>query len=257
MYNKKEDNYMKSTDMNINNPLNVERIDLQRNVDLWKSPRVEVISSFLYDRLNVKDPMTVYVTDNGNVYLGEMLIEKDEISCKYLLGMDNDEYIILMNLRQMNQNRLIPIARFEDINTAVDVLHRYNKVKSHRKISLSIYTALSAYIDKFVGIGDLILSIMVLYGYKNDPRLQKVIHVYSEYHENNDVSMAALFLTNLPSFARAYNNPLFDYYNEIYKVIEKYKFFKEEKYNKGELTDLSSAVSDIENIMSRYSIDVN
>lgn len=246
---------MKSTDMNINNPLSVNCIDMQREVDYQKTPKIEFITAFLYDRLVSKDPMTIYVISepgDERMYLGDILIEEQKTSCKYLMGIDNDthEYIILMNINQPNGNRLIPISRYTDINTAINELLKYNNVKSHQKDSLSIYTTISAYIDKFIDINDLIISIIAMYGYKNDPRLQKLITVYNNFHRNNDPQMSNLFISHIQSFADPYNNKLFYYYKGLYEVIEKYEFFKDDKYHHGELPNLSSAVKDIEDVMN-------
>lgn len=253
--NLKEEINMKSTDMNINNPLSIDSINMQRTTDYQRAPKIEFISAFLYDRLVSKDPMTIYVISEPGVermYLGDILIEEQKTSCKYLMGVDDDthEYLIIMHIKQPNGSRLVPITRYTDINVAVNVLLKYNNAMSHQKDGLSIYTSISAYIDKFIDINDLIISIIAMYGYKNDPRLQKIINVYNSYHQNNDPLMSSLFITQLQSFADTYNNKLFYYYKGLYEVIEKYDFFKDDKYHHGDLPNLSSAVKDIEDVMN-------
>lgn len=243
---------MKSNNQNLDHVLSVNNIDLQREVDSWKVPTVKKITQDLYDLIQVKDPLTIYVIDganDGRIYLGEHLIPKQQTSTNYLVGINQatKEYVLYMNLIDNYQDCLIPISRYKNPDDAFDAMTMCMNAGSHQTINLALFTSIAAFIDGYITVNDLILGIISLLGFRNDPRLQTIMEVSISFGVNQNKSdLPALFREELPSMAKRYDNNLFDLYAKIYNIIVKYNFFKDKKYHIGtENIDLTDPISDI------------
>lgn len=242
---------MNSTDHNLNNPLLIDGIDLSREVSSWKSPTVELITQEMYDLLQVKDPLKIYVISDSNdarMYLGDARIPNDRASSKYFVGIDKNtrEYLLYMNIPKGSFDMMVPISRYHDPKEAFDALSLYSNAGSHQNIELALYVTIAAFIDSLTNVNDVVIGIMSFLGYKNDPRLQHLIELalsYGAAHSKYDVSPELLDRLTSES---SYGNPLFNIYLKIYKTLEKYNFFKDDKYHQGlDKLDLSKPIADI------------
>lgn len=243
---------MESTDQNLNEPLRVGDIDLQKEVDSWRSAIVQVINQEVYDLMNYHDPLTIYVIHDaidGRIYLGDHLIQKDSISSKYLVGIDNTnmQYVLYMNIVERHMDRLIPICRYNDPEAAFNAMLMATNAGSVDKIVLSLYSVIAAYIDGNVSIHDFIMGIISFGGYKNDPRLQMVIDIATNFgvHQCRE-DLPVIFKEELSELDDRYDNGMFSIYSNIYNTIVKYNFFKDDKYHNGfERLDLNQPITDI------------
>lgn len=243
---------MKSTYQNLDNVMSIGNIDLQREVDSWKVPTVEKISQELYDLIQVKDPLKIYVisdSNDGRIYFGDHLIPKEQTSSKYVIGIDKvtNEYVLYMNLVDEHSDHLIPISRYSDPQDAFDAMNMCSNAGSHERINLALFTSICAFIDEYITIHDLILGIISLLGFKNDPRLQTVIEVSLSFGANQNKSdLPSIFKEELPFMQERYSNNLFKLYGMIYNVIVKYDFFKDKEYHRDvENIDLTKPIADI------------
>ena len=249
---------MKSTDHNLNNPLRIGTIDLMREVENWTLPNVSPVSQDFYDLLQTKDPNTIYIikdSKDGRMYFGDHLILKNKTILNYVLGIDNTsnaKYVLYMNQIYNFQDNLIEIARFEDPQIAINTLNLYNNIGSHNSIEIKLYNLLIMYIDESISLHNLITSILCVFGYSNDPRLQQVIETAITYQQNNTKLFNELFIHVLGNYAKTSANELYKFYNDLYNIILKYNFFKDKKYHCSlENLDLSNIISEIINLMNQ------
>lgn len=250
---------MYSTDHNINNPLSINGIDLSKKVESWRSPTIQIVSQEMYDLLQIKDPLTIYVIHGdkeGRMYFGEHLIQKDTVSSKYFIGIDNErhEYVLYMNIRDSGKDKLVPISRYDNPITAFDALTLCSNSGSHQNTALSLFSVIASFIDGLTNVNDLVLGSICLFGYKNDPRLQHLIEIalsYGAVHAKYEVSSELLGrLANEPAQG---GNPLFRIYLDVYKTIEKYNFFRDDMYHQGvDKLDLSEPIADIIAAIGEY-----
>lgn len=253
---------MNSTDHNLNNPLLVGTLRINNEVSSWKSPTVEHISQEMYDRLQVKDPLKIYViadSKDGRIYLGDARIPNDRVSSKYFVGIDKTtrEYVLYMNIHNGALDKLIPISRYDNPLTAFDALSLCSNAGSHQDINLALFTAIAAYIDKLTNVNDLVLGAMSLFGYKNDPRLQHLVEFVLSYggaHSKDKLPHILLDVLETDiKFAPNSVNPLFKIYLDVYKVIEKYNFFGANEYHQGvDKLDLDKPIADIISAIGVY-----
>lgn len=253
---------MNSTDHNLNNPLLVDTLKINNEVSSWKSPTVECISQEMYDLLQVKDPLKIYViTDSkdGRIYLGDTIVPNDRVSSKYFVGIDNasKEYVLYMNIHNGALDKLVPISRYDNPLTAFDALSLCSNAGSHQDVNLALFTTIAAFIDKLTNINDLVLGAMSLFGYKNDPRLQHLIEFVLSYggaHSKDELPPILLdALESDINYAPNSVNPLFKIYIDVYKVIEKYNFFRSKEYHQGiDKLDLDKPIADIISAIGVY-----
>lgn len=250
---------MKSTCHNLNNPLRIDTIEMFKKVDSTDFPNVLFINQYSYDLIQTKDPFTIYrITDaeDGRMYYGDTLIPKDKINCKYLVGPSNvpGEYILYMDKIDNYVDDLIIIATFDNPQKAINAMVRFNNIGNHTIIHKKIYDLLYNYIDNLISLHDLIISFISLFGYKDDPRLQKLIEIITMYDvsdnksKNKDLPMTVK--DRLPFIVKEVNNPLMNYYIDYYNIILKYNFFKDDKFNvsKSKL-NLSDVIKEIIHVM--------
>lgn len=245
---------MKSTDTNLNNPCSIDNIDLHKTVSSLEFPNVVVTTQDLYDLMQVKDPLTIYVISDGKdrrIYYGETILSKANVDCKYLIGIDDKrEYVLYMNIAEGYYDRLIPISRYKDPQDAVNALIISNNIGSTEKVDMQLYNSISAFIDGSVNVHDFIVGVLCIFGFKNDPRLSVVIDIGIGFGANHSsLDLPVIFREELPTLADRYNNNLFKLYSDIFNVVVKYDFFKDEKYHIGiQHLNLSSAISDFRNV---------
>lgn len=249
---------MNSTDHNINNPFQKSCINLLKTVESWKMPTfVGYISQEEYDLIKIHDPNSIYAvnTDNGVVlYLGDIKIEAPEIKNKYYIGMnDNKEYVVYMDQNSgtgdyfTGLQNLVPICTYADPQVAIDQLSKFNRVGSHNYRDISIYSLLKSYIDKEISTHELIISILVEFNFREDPRLQNLIEFAMSHNVHKCMKEFPAFYSGQIRVMKD-NKPesLFVLYSNLYDLVVKYNFFKDKKYQ--ELSDdlnLSTEINDI------------
>lgn len=246
---------MNSTDHNLNNPMEVDSIYLHPTIDANKAMQVQFLTREKYDLLNPKDPYMLYVVDEGNgethKYYGEIPVEYGKkMSNKYVMGPSlskDGEYDIYINDIWRNTG-LTYIATFKDVQTAIDMLHLYNNTGTHSNISIKIYKIILSYINKNIGIHDLLISIISELGYKGTPELQNTILLAISFDAINCKSdLPVVFREELHNIASSTINYTTKLYSRFYDLIVKYNFFKDEKYHKNDIKvlDLSDFIKNI------------
>lgn len=255
---------MRSTDTNLNNPLQIDNIDLQREIESWNHVTIEIIDQNLYDLKEKHDPFVMYVikdSKDNRMYLGDLLIPNSYSESTYLISFDNNmnQYVLNLNIKERFQNFIVPISKYINAQDAIDAMKLSMNAGSHEKINLSIYTLLSAFIDDKIMLHQLIVGLISLFGYKNDPRLQQLNQTAISYGVLQHISiknkdLPSMYIEDLPKFSNQYNNSLFDIYNDLYNVIIKHGITNKEKYHNVSINDLDlkDPIKDIINIQYNY-----
>ena len=243
---------MKSTDHNLNNPLKTVDIELLRTVESYHMPNIEAVSQEEYDLIQIHDPNTIfYITNSkdGRFYIGDMLIIPDNTINKYYLNIDtNKKYVIYVDEnagKTFASQYLIPICSYDDPQVAINELTKFNKVGSHIDRDFDIYNIIASYINKDISTHEFIISIMIVFNYREDPRLQNVIQFCMGHNANRCMKEFPAFYSELLPIMRD-NQPktLFPLYSNLYDLIVKYNFFTDKKYS-NEDVNLSKEISDI------------
>lgn len=249
---------MKSTDQNLNNPLRIGDIDLLREAESWRNPTVQLITQEEYDLLQTKDPLTIYVIHGSNphrMYLGDCMIHEDSRSCKYLVGMDESKaYVLYMSIRDNGIDKIVPISRYKNPQDAIDAMNMCHNAGSHQKTNMVLFNSIAAFIDNHISVNDLVIGVLCIFGYERDPRLQNIIEVAISFGvKSSKLDIPVIFREELPSMGDRYENSLFDLYSDVYNIIVKYDFFKDERYhNSCDKLDLSSPIYDIMKAADKY-----
>lgn len=255
---------MKSTDYNLNDPFVIDSINLQRTLDSRHYPNIEHVNQNFYDLIQIKDPNTVYVINDatdGRIYYGDILIPKERNDVSYLIGNDKKgNYVLYMNRVVGFNDKLIEICKYKDPQDAINNLNLFNNSGSHQPMNLKIYTTIISYLNDNISINDMILGIIVIFGFKNDPRLQYLIETSRRYimevNGKIDKDLPPLWREELRHFKDRYPDSLFIYYSDLYDIIVKYNFFKDDKYNLNvnEHPDLSDVINEIINMFIKYNV---
>ena len=255
---------MKSTDNNINKPLKVDTLHLAREVESWQFMKILYVTQENYDAMNFYDPYTAYVIkDPGSsrVYYGSMRVDNDSYvrNPKYVMGLTSEgEYAIFMN----TSSRLIQISRYNDVQKAFEALKLLSNIGSYYEMDWHIYNFLTAYIDKDITCNQMIISIMSeLFNIKETAEFQSFIQILStdgadnEYKDISPMLREDLGRWTSANFQRTDNYSqevyrLMSIYSDIYNIIVKYNFFKEDKYHdpSGDI-DLSPVINDFYRII--------
>lgn len=243
---------MKSTDQNLNNPTRIDPIEMQRMVDSIKFMNVTMVTQDFYDHIAKPDPHTCYViTDSkeGIMYYGTVKVLMPKNRMRYYISQSTPgEWILFLNSRDggpFNGDNLIEICRYSDLQTAADALVLYNRVGSHSTMNIEIYNLILQYINGDILLHELILGIMIIFGYKENPNFQNVIQtVYqldTQYRESGMLSStdrhrAKFDITSMlkEEIQRIHkNNPtsLLGLFNRIYNKIAVNGFFQGDEYH--------------------------
>lgn len=225
--------------MSIHNEMSINKIDenfepLSTTIALTEEEYVLIAN---------KCPKTIYIIkESGTVYMGDTLVgDLKRYIPKYLMTLSVEpplEYIIYFNQKSSSDkwyvnDNLIEIQRYNDPQECLEQLHLFNRAGSHELTSIQLYNILVNYIDKNIHIHDLLIGLISLFGYKNDPRLQEVIQVcISHGTQHSTESFPVLFLEELSTLKDSSSNHLFKIYSDLYDVLLTYNFFKDRKFQK-------------------------
>ena len=257
---------MKSTDHNINNPLKVMNLNLLKTIERLSLPETVSLPQEVYDIMAIHEPNTAYIindSEDGRMYIGDKLIMPIKNINKYFIGQDSSgNYIIYIN-QYFNSHKLtqslIPICTYDDPQTAIDALSRFNKVGSHHKRDFKVYLMIRDYIDKLISTHDLIVGIMTIVNYDNDPRLQEILAYAVAHNVNKSMKEFPAFYADQIAILRdRCPDSLFPIYSNLYDLIVKYNFFNDRKYQSGdEDINLSEEISDVFKILLNTQIKFN
>lgn len=257
---------MRSTDTNLNNPLQIDNIDLQREIESWKHITIEIVDQDFYDLMGQHDPFVMYVikdSKDNRMYLGDLLITNTESDSTYFISFSNTtkRYVLNVNIKNNFQTFLVPLSTYGNAQEAIDAMKLAMNAGSHDKLNLSIYTLLSAFIDDKVILHQLIVGLISLFGYRDDQRLQQVNQTavsygVFQYNSTDDKCIPKMFIEDLPKFSYQYDNSLFDMYNDLFNVMIKHELVKKNKYKNVSINDLdlSAPIKDIIDIRDKYLI---
>ena len=245
---------MYSTDHNINNPLKTVDIDLLRTVPSWNIFKYETYSQEEYDLIQIHDPHTVYMIKDNNhnrMYIGDMLIEDKTDEIRYFLSIDKDKrYTIYMNTSYNREGTdLVPICTYDDPQVALNTLSIFNRVGSHIKPDLDMYNLFINYFDKDISTHEFITGILIIFGYKEDPRLQNVIQFIVGHHAHKCMKELPAFVScQIDIKGNMFPDSLFPFYSSLYDLLVKYNFFTDKKYHTKDV-DLNKEIADVNKIM--------
>ena len=240
----------KILDNHINDPLEI----IELNINNKKFPRINTITQEEYDLIAIKDNYTIYsITGENKLYLGDKLIPKENNDNKYLIGPANEygEYSLYL---YTNYN-LIELYKFNNIQNAINILNRINHIGSHDDIKINIFNILIKYIDRILTVNETIIGILSMFGYKNNPRLQRLISILSskEFIPNRNLDYKINIDNRILNILLNDNDVLCQYAYKIYNIFTLSNYFKDNKYQKrnDDDIDLSDQISKIYNIIMK------
>lgn len=254
---------MKSTDYNINNPTAIDLMTLQRTMESWKYPTVKLVTQDMYNLLQFKDPFTYYVIEGSSdhplkrpiIYFGEHLVEIDIDCVRYLMGInERNEYEIYMDTVGCGSHNLIPIRRYDSVQQAVNDLTFFNNAGSHTDYGIRTYRILLSYINREISLNDTLIGIISAFGFKDSVEIQEVIQTGITYGcTHHDIDLPMHYRDMLPVLRDHAKNFLVKKYANLYDLIVKWNFFKDEKFKDAQSgIDLSKEVREIINTMMEY-----
>lgn len=251
---------MKSSDNNLNNPLKVDTIDLQREIPSWENPTICPCTQDFYDLIQTHEPNTMYIIIDKNIaYLGDMLVTDHILSPKYTVGVDaNDcnKYIIYFSYPDGLSYHMEEICSFNNPIIAMDYIHIATLAGSHNTFSIKLYHMIKSYIEENINCNELILGIFTLFGYRESPDFQAMVNTITTYTHgmksiNTDVKkdksrdIPQMLREDIRDWRDNDKNHMFVFYSSIYDVIVKYNFFSDKKYKDLDNLNLSDPIKEI------------
>lgn len=254
---------MKSTDYNINNPTSVDLITLQRSVESWQYPTIKPVTKEEYDLIQIKDPFTFYVIKDNfsnpmkrpTIYMGDHLVSFDEDVVRYMLGINkHGEYEIYMDTVGFGYDKLIPIRRYPSAQQAINDLTFFNNVGSHTDYGIRTYRILLSYINREISLNDTLIGILSAFGFRDSVEIQEVIQTGIKYGCTHvDIDIPVYYRDMLPVLREHTKNFLVKKYANLYDLIVKWDFFKDEKFKDAQSgIDLSTEVREVTKVMTEY-----
>lgn len=250
-----EEKIMKSTDHNLNNPMRIGAID---NSNISDALAVQSLSQEEYDMLATKDPYTMYIiNESRDMYIGVMKYQASIVNHMYLLGPSSvREHFTLYssNTDMFGNTKLCSICSYDNIQTAVNALSYYNNIGGHGYTSKQIAAVINSYIDKSIGIHDLLIGIISIAGFKHDINFQELMNFLGQFLKvvASTTDVPLWFRKELLCMKNS-KNPLMNIYSNLYDLVIKYDFFKGHEFQTDPLTrPLSGVLSDIDEIFINY-----
>lgn len=254
---------MNSNDNNIRNPLSSTDLQLFQEINAKKAPKIELVPQIFYDHIQVKDPYTIYVISDApnRMYYGESLIINDPDRVSYLMSTDvidgREYYPIFMQMptpKYLGSN-IIEICRYENAIDALNALRKFNAAGGHGEVVQKIYDSIVLYSRDDISMEDFLISCLVAFGFKDDPRLQQIIQVQTSYHRDGDVEGPDLPMALRADIKRMANrsddagNSLLKMYSDIYDTMIKYGIHEIRK----QACDIKAIIKDITSIVFKHS----
>jgi hypothetical protein len=210
------------------------KVDLLNNIVQF--PKNIHLTQEDYDLIKIKDRNVIYIIKNatdGRIYHGEKLIIRSSVSREYLLGTSSlhGEYILYVNEPGYGDN-LIEIERFANPEDAIIILTQLNKIGDHNPISTHVYMTLLSYLKKDIKLVELLLSIISIYGYKDDTRFQDLVQIlmldsYNRKKDSSDISFK--LREELHTLKR--QNVIYKFFSDLYDLIAiKYTYLRSAEY---------------------------
>ena len=251
---------MRSTDHNLNNPMEVGTINLYPSVDCTKLSEVVRLPMEMYELIKIKDPTCIYIITDSltkKVYYGDWLVEDGRVERIYLLGPSNKfgEYTLYLNETDGIHDNLIKICRYSDPQVAINDLNKFNRVGSHQQTNLQIYSVVSQYITKDISLHDMLVGIISLFGYRDSIKLQSLLGILQTYGIPTGCrDLPTLLKNDIRGLKKIYSNhPLFGLYSDLYDLVVSYNFFKGRDFQKDpDELDLSKVIEKVFVIMTNH-----
>lgn len=254
---------MKSTDHNLNNPTSVDLITLQKTAESWQYPTIWNGTEEAYKLIQIKDPFTYYIIDDPSnnpmkrprIYMGDHLIQICPDQVKYLIGVNkHGDYEIYMDTVSYGCDHLIPIRTYHSPQQAITDITFFNNVGSHTDYAIRSYRVLLSYINREISLNDALIGILVAFGFKESVEIQEVIQTGITYGCNHvDVDLPVPYRDMLPVLRDHAKNFLVKKYSNLYDLMVKWNFFKDEKFKDAQSgIDLSEEIRDITDVMIEF-----
>ena len=260
---------MLSLDKNLNNPMKVDKLEVEPEYSSWKHPIVKRVSQTFYDLLKIKDPNTIYIiTDSPNhlMYFGDHEIsdyDKNGIcrSPEYVMGVDSktQEYVIYLNAHENRSDHLVEIERYKSPDIALKKLSVYMNTMGC-DIRANIYKILKSYIRrdhhngvKLISTNQCIIGIISLYYPQESmyPLLRAIGTKPTIDDFNYEIPVDIInWIKNL-RLDSAYCN-LKTIYINLYVLFRYLNFFVDVKYSIDiDKLDLNDEINKIQNIFKK------
>lgn len=234
---------MNFTDHNIDNPFKTNQLLMRDEVH-----NAMYLFQAEYDAIGIKDPKCFYIIkDRCAVYHGneELLTPSynHKIAGKYFISNnDQGEFVIYLNYETYDHRVfLIEIERYDNSAKAMERMMLYNKTKSHCKRTMDLLYSIQNFIDRKTSLIDFMYEIFTIFGYKNHPEFQNLIHSVKFYW-----GPAKQYEYKIPNamLARerelcASKNFLFKKFFALYYLIASYNLFHlKKKITKDEIMNM-------------------
>ena len=238
-----------SRNHNIENPNHAIDVSIGKSDPFSERIRIKQLNRLEYELIKTKDPNTIYIIldENDLIYYGSIRIRQGNVKQKYLMttSENHGEYVIYLNMRNYKGDHLIEICRYNDPQVALEHLTQFNRVGSHDQMSGRIYTILLNYINKMYDLNQTIISMISVFGYKNDPLLQELLQYVQLFQldQMGRVPPRNIVRKQIMSKMAPHINVTFRLYAAIFDLFSHYQFFvKKEKEYRGDSIDLSKEV---------------
>lgn len=210
---------MNSTNNDITNPTSLKELELSREISAIKTPTVVTVTQEFFDKLETPDPYTIYViaTPSGRprIYYGSLLVSSHGAVPKYYMSInDKKEYAIYM---YSSSGDLIELYSFDDPQVAINTLDKFVRTASHLKADISTREIVQRYMDDEIGLHDVIMGILTIYGFNAWPEFQDITTLAISYGvDHSSRTLPGFFVQQLPKLAKSENH-LYDLYNKLYE----------------------------------------
>lgn len=249
---------MRSTDHNLNNPMEAKSVDIYPVVDFTKLSEIIRLTQEEYDLIGIKDPTIIYIIKDSPIHevrYGEIVVCDKKVENIYLLGPANSfgEYTLYLNETDGVNDKLIKICQYPNPQDAINALNKFNKVGSHNKINVQISTIIIQYITNDISIHDMLVAIISLFGYRDSTKLQSLMGILQTYIiPSRCKDLPTLLRNDIKSLRTRYGDvvPPLTFYSDLYDLIVSYKFFSTKEFKKDpDEIDLSKVINKVVNIM--------
>lgn len=146
---------------------------------------------------------------------------------KYFIGLSDKigEY----NLYYIYKHKKIFIAKYDNPQTIINDLNKYELLGTSDKLGQEIYHQLILYIDGILDIEEFIKSILVIFKFTDSIEFQRLLFILDLLKKNNIIETNPLFRFrgNCDKLSEQYDLEIFTIFLNLYDLINvKYNRFK-------------------------------
>ena len=184
---------------------------------------------------------------NDTYHFGNVPVDILNRRSHYLLTYDDEtDWWIIVNDTRLPRKaetsygpavvKSTPIARYKELNDALNALYNFNLVGYHDRKSFMIRQLIISYINNENGMNETILGMMSVYGLDKIPEFQQLHkRAVAIGCKNLDKDIPVDYKASLHNYKSNYPDSLHALYSDLYDAFVKFDYFKNKKYkNKSE-----------------------